>query len=194
MTKQRKLRHLEYYDLQADYDDLYEKSKQGVIFTHLMELVTDENNIKLAYRNIKRNGGSSTSGVDNINIKDIEKIDSEKYVEIIKRKFEWYKPKPVKRVEIPKPNGKTRPLGIPTIIDRLVQQSILQVLEPICEAKFHERSNGFRPNRSTEHAMAQCYRMIQMQQLYFVVDIDIKGFFDNVNHSKLIKQMWHLGI
>ncbi len=194
MTKQRKLRHLEYYNLQADYDDLYVKSKQGTIFTHLMELITDENNIKLAYRNIKRNGGSGTSGVDNINIKDIEKLDSEKYVEIIKRKFEWYKPKPVKRVEIPKPNGKTRPLGIPTIIDRLVQQCILQVLEPICEAKFHERSNGFRPNRSTEHAIAQCYRMIQMQQLYFVVDIDIKGFFDNVNHSKLIKQMWHLGI
>ncbi len=194
MTKQRKLRHLEYYNLQADYDDLYAKSKQGTIFTHLMELITDENNIKLAYRNIKRNGGSGTSGVDNINIKDIEKLDSEKYVEIIKRKFEWYKPKPVKRVEIPKPNGKTRPLGIPTIIDRLVQQCILQVLEPICEAKFHERSNGFRPNRSTEHAIAQCYRMIQMQQLYFVVDIDIKGFFDNVNHSKLIKQMWHLGI
>ncbi len=194
MTKQRKLRHLEYYNIQADYDDLYVKSKQGTIFTHLMELITDENNIKLAYRNIKRNGGSGTSGVDNINIKDIEKLDSEKYVEIIKRKFEWYKPKPVKRVEIPKPNGKTRPLGIPTIIDRLVQQCILQVLEPICEAKFHERSNGFRPNRSTEHAIAQCYRMIQMQQLYFVVDIDIKGFFDNVNHSKLIKQMWHLGI
>lgn len=194
MTKHKKLRHLEYYDLQAIYDELYAKSKNGVIFTHLMKLITDENNIKLAYRNIKRNSGSNTSGVDRLSIKDIESFDTEKYVEIIKRKFEWYKPKPVRRVEIPKPNGKTRPLGIPTIIDRLIQQCILQVLEPICEAKFHERSNGFRPNRSTEHAMAQCYRMIQMQKLYFVVDIDIKGFFDNVNHSKLIKQMWSLGI
>lgn len=194
MTKQRKLRHLEYYDLQAEYDDLYAKSKQGATFTHLMELIANENNIKLAYRNIKRNGGSNTPGVDKLNIHDIEKVDAEKYVEIIQRKLAWYKPKPVKRVEIPKPNGKTRPLGIPTMIDRLVQQCILQVLEPICEAKFHERSNGFRPNRGAEHAIAQCYRMIQMQKLYFVVDIDIQGFFDNVNHSKLIKQMWNLGI
>lgn len=194
MTKQRKLRILEYYDLQAEYDTLYAQSKQGATFTHLMELIANENNIKLAYRNIKRNSGSNTPGADNFNIHDIEKLDSEKYVEIIQRKLAWYKPKPVRRVEIPKPNGKTRPLGIPTMIDRLVQQCILQVLEPICEAKFHERSNGFRPNRSTEHAIAQCYRMIQMQKLYFVVDIDIQGFFDNVNHSKLIKQMWNLGI
>ena len=113
---------------------------------------------------------------------------------MVQRKLKFYQPKPVKRIEIPKPNGKMRPLGIPTIIDRLVQQSILQVLEPICEAKFHERNNGFRPNRSTENAIAQCYRMIQQQNLYFVVDIDIKGFFDNVNHSKLIKQMWAMGI
>lgn len=194
MTKQKKLRHLEYYDLQEIFDKLYADSKTDKIFTNLMELITDENNIKLAYRNIKRNNGSFTSGVDEISIKDIEKLDSQKYVDIIKRKFEWYKPKPVRRVEIPKPNGKTRPLGIPTIIDRLVQQCILQVLEPICEAKFHERNNGFRPNRSTEHAIAQCYRMIQKQYLYFVVDIDIKSFFDNVNHTKLMKQMWNLGI
>lgn len=194
MTKQKKLRHLEYYNLQEIFDKLYADSKSDKIFTNLMELITDENNIKLAYRNIKRNDGSYTSGVDKINIKDIEKLDSQKYVDIIKHKFEWYKPKPVRRVEIPKPNGKTRPLGIPTIIDRLVQQCILQVLEPICEAKFHERNNGFRPNRSTEHAIAQCYRMIQKQYLYFVVDIDIKSFFDNVNHTKLIKQMWNLGI
>ena len=150
--------------------------------------------IWLAYRNIKCNSGSHTSGVDKLSIKDIERLSTDKLVEIIRRKFQYYKPKPVKRVEIPKPNGKTRPLGIPTIVDRLVQQCILQVLEPICEAKFHERSNGFRPNRSAENALAQCYRMIQVQNLHFVVDVDIKGFFDNVNHSKLIRQMWALGM
>lgn len=194
MTKQKKLRHLEYYDLQECFDNLYAKSKQGEVFTKLMDLISSEENIRLAYRNIKRNTGSHTSGTDNLNIEDIERLSAEKLTEIIQRKFRYYKPNSVRRVEIPKPNGKTRPLGIPTIIDRLVQQCILQVLEPICEAKFHERSNGFRPNRSAEHAMAQCYRMIQMQNLHFVVDIDIKGFFDNVNHSKLIRQMWAMGI
>ena len=147
MTKQKKLRHLEYYDLQETFDTLYAKSKQGEIFTNLMELISSEENIRLAYRNIKRNAGSTTSGVDNCTIKDIEEISAEKLVEIIQSKFRFYKPKPVRRVEIPKENGKIRPLGIPTIIDRIVQQCILQVLEPICEAKFHERNNGFRPNR-----------------------------------------------
>lgn len=87
-----------------------------------------------------------------------------------------------------------RPLGIPSIWDRLIQQCLLQVLEPICEAKFHERSNGFRPYRSAQNAIAQCYKMIQLQHLYYVVDVDIKGFFDNINHNKLIRQMWNLGI
>ena len=87
-----------------------------------------------------------------------------------------------------------RPLGIPTIKDRLIQQCVLQVLEPICEAKFHKRSNGFRPNRSAEHAIAQAMTMIQQRDLFYVIDIDIKGFFDNVSHGKLLKQMWALGI
>jgi len=87
-----------------------------------------------------------------------------------------------------------RPLGIPSIWDRLIQQCVLQVLETICEAKFHERSNGFRPYRSAQNAVAQCYKMIQLQDLHYVVDIDIKGFFDNINHNKLIKQMWSMGI
>lgn len=87
-----------------------------------------------------------------------------------------------------------RPLGIPTILDRLIQQCVLQVLEPICEAKFHEHSYGFRPNRSQEHAIALVYKNIQVSHYYFVVDIDIKGFFDNVSHGKLLKQMWALGI
>ena len=194
MTKNAKLRHSEYYDTQDCFDKLYAKSKQGDVFTNLMEIISSEENIRLAYRNIKCNSGSHTSGVDKLSIKDIEKLPAEKLVEIIQRKFKFYKPKAVRRVEIPKPNGKTRPLGIPTIIDRLVQQCVLQVLEPICEAKFHERSNGFRPNRSAEHALAQCYRMVQMQNLHFVVDVDIKGFFDNVNHHKLIRQIWAMGI
>lgn len=194
MTKQKKLRHAEYYDMQEVLDKLYVDSKDNKNFTNLMEIIADENNIRMAYRNIKRNSGSNTSGVDGANITDIEKIPINSYIDIIQQKLKWYDPKPVKRVEIPKPNGKKRPLGIPTILDRLVQQCILQVLEPICEAKFHKHSNGFRPNKSAEHAIAQCCKMIQSQHLHFVVDVDIKGFFDNVDHSKLIKQMWTMGI
>lgn len=196
-TKQRKhkkIRHIEYYDLQGTFDKLYADSKQNKVFSKLIPIVTSKENILLAYRNIKRNSGSNTYGVDKMTIKDIEKIDEEKFIEIIRKKFECYRPKAVRRVEIPKPNGKTRPLGIPAMWDRIVQQCLLQVLEPICEAKFHERSNGFRPNRGAEHAIAQSYVMIQKNNLHFVVDVDIKGFFDNVNHAKLIKQMWQMGI
>lgn len=78
MTKQKKLRHLEYYDLQETFDKLYADSKNNKVFTNLMQLITDKNNIKLAYRNIKRNAGSNTSGVDQVNIKDIEKLNSQK--------------------------------------------------------------------------------------------------------------------
>lgn len=194
MTKQKKLRHSEYYDLQPTFDKLYAESGHGKIFTELMNIIRCEENIRLAYRNIKKNGGSNTAGTDGKTIADIEKMSADEYVVIVQRKLAFYKPKPVRRVEIPKPNGKMRPLGIPTMIDRLVQQCILQVMEPICEAKFFERSNGFRPNRSAENAIAQCYKMIQLQNLHFVVDVDIKGFFDHVNHTKLIKQIWHMGI
>jgi group II intron reverse transcriptase/maturase len=166
----------------------------GKTFNKLIPLITSAENIKMAYRSVKGNKGSNTAGVDNRTIKDLAKLSESEYVRLIQRQFSWYKPHPVKRVEIPKPNGKTRPLGIPTIVDRIVQQCILQVLEPICEAKFYEQSNGFRPNRSAENAIAQCCRLMQVQHLHYVIDIDIKGFFDNVNHGKLIRQMWELGI
>lgn len=148
----------------------------------------------MAYRNLKKNHGSHTPGTDKKTINDIEKLSDEQLISKIQEKFRWYRPQSVRRVEIPKGNGKVRPLGIPTIMDRLVQQCVLQVLEPICEAKFHEHSYGFRPNRSTGNAIAQAYKNMQMSHLHYVVDIDIKGFFDNVNHGKLLKQLWTLGI
>ena len=192
--KRSKIRFTEYYDLQNTLDGLYADSLKGKSFNALIPLIASAENIKLAYRTIKGNKGSNTSGVDNRTIKDLAKLSEDEYVRLIKRQFSWYKPRPVKRVEIPKPDGKTRPLGIPTIVDRIVQQCILQILDPICEAKFYEQSNGFRPNRSAENAIAQCCRLMQVQNLHYVVDIDIKGFFDNVNHGKLIRQMWEMGI
>lgn len=148
----------------------------------------------LAYRNLRKNNGSKTAGVDKKTISDLNKWSDKKLVNHVQRKLDWYVPNAVRRVEIPKDNGKKRPLGIPTIMDRLIQQCILQVLEPICEAKFFKRSNGFRPTHSAENAIAQAERMIQNIGCYYVIDIDIHGFFDNVNHGKLLKQMWALGI
>ena len=192
--KKSKLRNAEYYDIQQEFDELYKKSKKNCKFTDLLSIITSEENIKLAYRNIKKNHGSKTAGTDGKTIQDLEKWQTETLINHIRKKLEYYKPQTIRRVEIPKPNGKKRPLGIPTIMDRLIQQCIYQILEPIAEAKFHERSNGFRPNRSTEHAIAQVYKMVQTQQLYYIVDIDIKAFFDNVQHGKLLKQMWQMGI
>ncbi|MHB8061761.1 MAG: group II intron reverse transcriptase/maturase [Ruminiclostridium sp.] len=192
--KRKKLRHAEYYDMTEITDKLYTDSKANKAFNSLMPYIANRQNILLAYRNIKRNDGSTTPGVDGLTIKDIEKWPENRLVNTVQSKLAWYKPKPVRRKEIPKPNGKTRPLGIPTFIDRLVQQCILQIMEPICEAKFHERSNGFRPNRSAENALAQCYKMIQQQKLYYAVSVDIEGFFDNVDHCKLKKQLWNIGI
>lgn len=192
--KQRKIRNSEYYGMENTFDTLYDQSKHGKCFNHLMEIIESDENIRLAYRTIKRNTGSSTAGVDKRTIADLAKLSEEDYVRLIRKQFSNYHPRPVRRVEIPKPNGKTRPLGIPTIVDRVVQQCILQVMEPICEARFSENSNGFRPNRSAETAIAQCMRLIQVQHMYHVVDLDIKGFFDNIHHTKLIRQIWTLGI
>ena len=171
-----------------------EESKKGCTFTNLMPLIIEEDNILLAYRNIKKNKGGHTSGVDGYTIKDAGKLSKDKLVKMVRSKLQNYHPNAVKRVEIPKPNGKTRPLGIPTIMDRIIQQCILQIMEPICEAKFYKHSYGFRPDRSAEHAIARCYNLMQLTNLHYVVDVDIKAFFDNVNHQKLMRQLWSIGI
>lgn len=195
LQKKAKLRNAEYFGLQEVLDRLYAQSAENKRFTVLMELVAADENVLLAYRNISKNKGSKTAGMDGKTIRYLSKFTNTALIHYVKRRLKQYQSQPVRRVEIPKGDtGKTRPLGIPTIADRLIQQCFLQILEPICEAKFHERSNGFRPNRSAEHALAQCYAMIQKRGLYYVIDIDIKGFFDNVSHGKLLRQMWNMGI
>ena len=194
LEKMQLLRNNEYYTMQSIFDELYKQSCNNNKFNDLLQFIVSENNILLAYRNIKKNKGSTTVGTDNIDITYFKNMDANKFVDYIQNKFGNYTPKSVRRVEIPKSNGKLRPLGIPCIGDRIVQQCIKQVLEPICEAKFHNHSYGFRPNRSTDHALARSMSLMNINKLHYVVDIDIKGFFDNVNHSKLKKQMWNMGI
>ena len=194
--KKQKLRNNEYYEMQSVFDELHAKSAEGKIFKDLLKVIIDENNILLAYRNIKNNKGSETVGTDRRTIEYYKNWSEEKFVKYFQDKLRNYQPKSVRRVEIPKEYqpGKTRPLGIPCMDDRIIQQCVLQVLEPICEAKFHNHSYGFRPNRSTSHAIARTMFLMNMIGCHYVVDIDIKSFFDTVNHGKLLKQMWTMGI
>ncbi len=180
--------------MQDIFDELYAKSKKGIIFNNLYGIIIKQENIVLAYREIKRNKGSRTAGVNGHTIEYWEKKTTQEYISYIQRRFQNFYPHKVKRKEIPKTNGKIRPLGIPTMEDRFIQQCIKQVLEPIVEAKFHFRSYGFRPNRSTTHAISEFMRSVNHDKLYWIVDMDIKGFFDNINHGKLLKQLWTLGI
>lgn len=192
--KDTNLRNAEYYDMTDTFDMLYEKGQKNTCFDDLMTLIISEKNIRLAYRNIKMNGGSYTPGIDGQTIEYIKTLPLNDFVEMIQDQFSNYHPKEVRRIYIPKGNGKQRPLGIPSITDRIMQQCILQVLEPIMEAHFHKNSHGFRPNKSCESALAQLQSYIYRNKCYYVVDVDIKGFFDNVNHGKLLKQLWSLGI
>lgn len=112
----------------------------------------------------------------------------------VRKRLQEYKPETIKRVEIEKENGKMRPLGIPTIWDRLIGQMFKQIIEPLAEAKFHKHNYGFRPNRGTNHAIARCNYLINRVGLYYVVDVDITSFFDNINHNHLMKQLYQIGI
>lgn len=180
--------------MQDTLDSLFLKSSKGYSFSNIFDKIADKNNILLAYRNIKNNKGSKTKGVDGKTIKWLSRLTNEEITKIVQDKLVNYNPNKVRRVFIPKANGKTRPLGIPSILDRLIQQSVLQILDPICEAKFHKHSYGFRPIRSTNHALGRMYHLAQQAQLFYVVDVDIEGFFDNINHKKLISQIWNMGI
>ena len=195
MLKKDKLRYNEYYDMQHIYDELYAQSNNGNNFYKLLEIIGSEQNICLAYRNLKTNSGSKTAGTDGLTIDDIKHLCDEDIIMKVRSSLDNYQPKSVRRVFIPKSGSdKMRPLGIPCIWDRLVQQCILQVLEPICEPKFHNHSYGFRANRSAHHALGRVTSLINISKYHYCVDVDIKGFFDNVNHGKLLKQIWTLGI
>lgn len=159
----------------------------------LYDKINNQDNFLLAIEAIKNNKGSKTPGLDGKTIKHVI-ANLDKWWWVIRTSLENYKPQLVKRVEIPKANGKTRPLGIPTIRDRIIQQMFKQILETFIDPKFHPNSFGFRPNRSAEHALTLQNTLINRGKLYYCIDVDIKGFFDNIDHEKLTKQLWKLGI
>ena len=150
----------------------------------LIEKILCEENLQKAIRKVKKNKGAP--GVDKMTVQEVEEWFNQYKEELISKILnKQYKPMPVKRVYIPKPNGKQRPLGIPTVVDRVIQQAMLQVLNEIYEPVFSEHSYGFRSNRSAHMAMEEVLSYLN-EGYEWIVDLDIEKFFDTVNHDKLI--------
>ena len=150
----------------------------------LIEEILSEENLQKAIRKVKKNKGAP--GVDKMTVQEVEEWFNQYKEELISKILnKQYKPMPVKRVYIPKPNGKQRPLGIPTVVDRVIQQAMLQVLSEIYEPIFSDHSYGFRPNRSAHTAMEEVLGYLN-DGYEWIVDLDIEKFFDTVNHDKLI--------
>ena len=153
----------------------------------LMEEVCERENLKDALRRVKANKGSA--GVDGMTVDGITDYLKKQWPAIREQLLNGtYEPKPVRRVEIPKPDGGVRKLGIPTVLDRLIQQAVLQVLQRQWDPTFSESSYGFRPGRSAQQAVAQAQRYIA-EGHGWCVDLDLEKFFDQVNHDKLMGQI-----
>ena len=154
---------------------------------HLMEAICAPDNIEAALRAVVRNKGAP--GVDGITFRRLPGILKARWPEIEEQLLQGrYQPQPVRRVRIPKPAGGTRNLGIPTVIDRVIQQAVLQWLQPQWDPTFSEHSYGFRPGRSAHQAVAQAQAFV-IEGYRFVVDIDLAKFFDRVNHDRLMAKV-----
>jgi RNA-directed DNA polymerase len=153
----------------------------------LMEEIVDRENLKEALRRVKANKGSP--GVDGMTVDQLDDYLKQQWPTILEQLLSGtYKPKPVKRVEIPKPDGGVRKLGIPTVLCRFVQQAVMQVLQRQWDPTFSNFSYGFRPGRSAHQAVAQAQRYIA-EGYNWVIDLDLEKFFDRVNHDKLMAQI-----
>ncbi len=155
--------------------------------SELMERVVERENMKRALRRVEQNKGAA--GIDGMEVKDLRPYLSDNWLRIKEELLKGtYKPKPVKRVNIPKPDAGIRNLGIPTVLDRLIQQALLQILSPIFDPTFSEGSFGFRPGRSAHQALRKAQRATE-EGYGYVVDIDFKEFFDCVNHDVLMARV-----
>jgi RNA-directed DNA polymerase len=155
--------------------------------TRLMEEICDRENMEEALRRVKANKGSA--GIDGMTVGDIADYLKQHWPAVRERLLNGtYEPKPVRRVEIPKPDGGMRKLGIPTVLDRLIQQAVMQVLQRQWDGTFSEHSYGFRPGRSAHQAVAQAQQYIA-EGHGWCVDLDLEKFFDRVNHDKLMRRI-----
>ena len=150
----------------------------------LIEQILDKNNVRTALERVISNNGAA--GIDGMKVEDLRDYMNANWTSIRQSILERsYKPAPVRRVEIPKTNGGVRKLGIPTVVDRTLQQSIVQILTPVFEAEFQENSYGFRPGRSCEQAVLKLMEYLN-EGYEWIVDIDLEKFFDNVPQDKLM--------
>jgi len=160
------------------------KSAEGNGAGALLERILQRDNLNAAFKRVKKNGGAA--GVDGMTVDEMLPYLKEHKGELIESiQGGWYKPKPVRRVEIPKPDGGVRMLGVPTVIDRMIQQAMVQELQPIFELTFSESSFGFRPRRNAHQAITKTKEYYE-QGYSTVVDIDLAKYFDTVNHDMLI--------
>jgi RNA-directed DNA polymerase len=163
------------------------RTKAGVATTSLMDAVVERGNLMLAYQRVVANKGAA--GVDQLAVSALKDHLKQHWPTIRTRLLAGeYQPQPVRRVDIPKPQGGVRTLGIPTVVDRLLQQALHQVLQPIFEPTFSEASHGFRPGRNAHQAVRQA-RQYVAQGKRWVVDMDLEQFFDRVNHDLLMSQL-----
>ena len=154
----------------------------------LMDKIYSKKNLIEAYRQVKKNKGAS--GSDGITIQGYgENLHENTESLHLELKTRTYEPSPVRRVEIPKPDGSTRPLGIPTVRDRVVQQALLNIIQPIFEPGFHPSSYGYRPGRNCQQAIAKAERFMNRYQLKHVVDMDLSKCFDTLDHEQIIEKI-----
>lgn len=152
----------------------------------LIDKVYNLENLRRAYKSVKASNGAP--GVDGQTVQAFgENLEAELERLHLELKTKTYRPNPVRRVEIPKPDGRTRPLGVPTVRDRVVQQALLNILQPIFEPDFHPSSYGYRPGRSCHQAVAKAERFMNKYGLRYVVDIDLSKCFDRLDHELILK-------
>ena len=167
--------------------DNEKKGSRQAMSEDIITKILERDNLNLAFKNVKANKGAS--GIDELSIEETEKFIKEHKNQIVWQLYNRkYQPQPVRRVEIPKANGGVRKLGIPTVLDRVIQQAMVQVLSPIFEPYFSEYSYGFRPNRCCQMAIIKALEYFN-DGYDWIVDIDLEKFFDNVPHDRLLRMV-----